>query len=272
MFQKVPMLNIQVDDVTMDDLLSGFWEGALLTVRVETIVRLQKDAELYRAARCFDVVACDSQLLLLAARAMGYSLTERVSGARFLSEYCLRNEDDPQTTIFLCGGTGGAADDARRRMNEQAGREMVVGAERLPGDLERRPEALDELVEKIDRSRARVLVMGSTDGRAEKLVVRCRPRLPHVKLLLPLGGSLEDELEACRGPGTKGARLERWGRRVRAPGRGWRRSLAHPAAALVRLALQAAGLYQNPFGHLDVPEIVMKRSRIAPAGRGPAES
>ena len=78
---KVRLLNVDIDDVTMQELVATFREGMLLTVHVDMIMKLQKDREFYQILPQFDVVTCDSQILFAAAKLLGTPLRERVSGS-----------------------------------------------------------------------------------------------------------------------------------------------------------------------------------------------
>src|SRR5512141_1586034 len=109
MADRVRLLNVEIDDITMDELLATFREGMLLTVHVDMIMKLQKDREFYELLPEFDVVTCDSQILFAAAKLLGTPLRERVSGSDFFPRFYTLHKDDPRLTIFLCGGGPGIA-------------------------------------------------------------------------------------------------------------------------------------------------------------------
>ena len=50
MNRKVRLLNVDVDDITMDELVENFREGVMLTLHVDSIMKLQKDRDFYRSA------------------------------------------------------------------------------------------------------------------------------------------------------------------------------------------------------------------------------
>src|SRR4051812_12045888 len=81
--QRVRLLNVDIDNITMNELLETFREGLLLTVHVDMIMKLQKDREFYELLPHFDVITCDSQILLAAAKLLATPLKERVSGSDF---------------------------------------------------------------------------------------------------------------------------------------------------------------------------------------------
>ncbi len=264
MRDRVRLLNVDVDDITMDELLDGFREGMLLTLHVDMIMKLQRDREFYELLPRFDVVTCDSEILFRAARLLGRPLRQRVSGSDFFPRFCERYRDDPGVTVFLCGGQPGVAERARRNVNARSGREMVVGADAPPFDFETRPGEIDRMIAAIDASRASVLVVGLGAGRQEKFVARHRHRLPHVRTFLPLGGTLDYEARTLSRPApwVTDAGLEWLYRLAREPRQRWRRYLVHQPPVLGLLARQWLGRYADPFAS---PE------RAAPAG-GPTAS
>lgn len=246
---KVKLLNVEVDDLTMQELVDGFKEGLLLTLHVDMIMKLQKDREFYELLPQFDVVTCDSQILTVAARLLGTPLRERVSGSDYFPRFYTRFKDDPSVTVFLCGGAPGVAEEAARKVNEKVGRQMIVGTDSPPFDYDRKPGEIDRIVAKIDASKASVLLVGLGAGRQEKFIVRNRSRLPHVKTYLPLGGTLDYEAQTLKRPPAwiTDAGFEWLYRLLREPRQRWRRYLVHQPPVLWLLLKQRLGLYRNPF-------------------------
>src|ERR1700742_85535 len=105
MSRKVRLLNADVDDITMDELVENFREGVMLTLHVDSIMKLQKDEDFYRLLPLFDVVTCDSQILVAAARMLGTPLKERVSGSDYFPRFYTRYKDVPSMRVFICGGS-----------------------------------------------------------------------------------------------------------------------------------------------------------------------
>jgi exopolysaccharide biosynthesis WecB/TagA/CpsF family protein len=247
--KKVRLLNVDIDDITLDELVATFREGMLLTVHVDMIMKLQKDREFYRILPHFNVVTCDSQILFAAAKLLGTPLRERVSGSDFFPSFYTKHKDDPRVTVFICGGKPGIADIARANINARVGRDMVVGTDSPPFDYDTRPGAIDEMIVKINESRASVLLLGLDAGRQEKFIVKYRHRMPHVRTVLPLGGTVDYEARTLRRPApwVTGAGLEWLYRLLSEPRQRWRRYLVHQPPALYQLWRQRLGLYRNPF-------------------------
>lgn len=249
MANKVRLLNVDVDDITMDELLEKFREGMLLTLHVDMIVKLQKDREFYEMLPQFDLITCDSQILFLAARAMGTPLRERVSGSDFFPRFYLKHREDPAVTLFICGAGPGVAEIARGKINAKVGREMVVGTDSPPFDYDRTPGVIDSMIEKINASRATALLVGLGAGRQEKFIVKYRDRMPQVRTFLPLGGTIDYEAQTLPRPSrwVTEAGLEWLYRLVSEPRQRWRRYLLHQPPVLYELTKQRMGLYRNPF-------------------------
>jgi N-acetylglucosaminyldiphosphoundecaprenol N-acetyl-beta-D-mannosaminyltransferase len=249
MRRRVRILNVDVDDVTMEELVDSFREGLVLTLHVDMIMKLQRDRGFYEILPHFDVVTCDSQILFAAAGFLGTPLRERVSGADFFPRFCSRHKHDPNVTIFICGGREGVAELAARRINLRTGREMVVGTYAPPLDYDRRPEELGRMIARINDSKASVLVAGLDAGRQEKFLVQHRKSLPHVKAFLPLGGTVDYEAGVLPRPApwVTNAGLEWLYRLGREPRQRWHRYLVRQPPVLLLLARQRLGFYRNPF-------------------------
>ena len=250
---RVQLLNVAVDDVTLEELLGSFREGMLLTLHVDMIMKLQQDREFYQLLPHFQVITCDSQILLAAAKALGTPLRQRVSGSDFFPRFYGKYKDDPTVTVFLCGGGSGIAERAAKNINAFVGREMVVGTDSPPFDYDVKPGEIDRMISRINESRASVLLVGLGAGRQEKFLVKYRDRLPHVRTFLPLGGTIDYEARTLERPApwVTDAGLEWLYRLVKEPRQRWHRYLVHQPPVLYHLARQRLGLYRNPFAACD---------------------
>ncbi len=249
MRDRIKLLNVEVDNITMDELLDSFKEGTLLTLHVDMIMKLQKDRQFYDILPRFDIVTCDSQILVVAARLLGTPFKERVSGSDFFPRYYMRHRSDPGVTVFICGGGPGVADVAGKNVNAKVGREMVVGTDSPPLDFDSRPGEVDRMVAKINESRATVLLVGLGAGRQEKFIVKNRERMPHVKTFLPLGGTIDYEAGKLERPPTwiTNGGLEWFYRLLSEPRQRWYRYLVHQPGVIHRLVQQRLGTYHDPF-------------------------
>ena len=249
MYRKVRLLNVDVDDLTMRELVETFRSGVMLTLHVDSIMKLQKDRDFYDLLGKFDVVTCDSQILVAAARLLGTPLKERVSGSDYLPLFYTRYKDDPSMTLFICGGAPGIAEIARTKINAKAGREMVVGTIAPSLGFERDPAEMKRIITSINESQATVLVVGLGGGRQEKWIFQNRALLPGIKLFLPLGGSIDYEAESLKRPPAwiTNSGLEWLYRVIREPRQRWRRYFVHQPPFLYLFMKQRLGIYKDPF-------------------------
>jgi exopolysaccharide biosynthesis WecB/TagA/CpsF family protein len=247
--QKVKLLNVEVDNITMDELVHSFKKGMLLTLHVDMIMKLQKDPDFYSIIPQFDVVTCDSHILYMAAKILGFPLKERVSGSDFFPLYYKHHKDNPSIKIFLCGAKPGVAEAAKKRINALVGREMIVGAYSPPFDFDKNPVELERMVNMINNSGATVLLVGLGAGRQEKFLVQYRKHLKNIHTFLPLGGTIDYEAGTLQRPPSMITNfgLEWLYRLTLEPKERWRRYLIHQPPVLWELAKQKLGLYKNPF-------------------------
>jgi N-acetylglucosaminyldiphosphoundecaprenol N-acetyl-beta-D-mannosaminyltransferase len=249
MRRRVRLLNVDVDDITMEELVENFREGVMLTLHVDSIMKLQSDQEFYALLPKFDVITCDSQILTVAARLLGTPVKERVSGSDYFPRFYTRYKDDPAVTVFICGGGPGVAEIARRKVNAKVGREMVVATNAPSRDYDQHLGEIEALIDEINESKATVLVIGLGGGRQEKFIFKYKDRLPHVRLFLPLGGTIDYEAESLRRPPAwiTNAGFEWLYRVLLEPRQRWRRYLVHQPPFLYLIGRQLLGRYKNPF-------------------------
>ena len=248
--RAVPMLNAHVHDVAMDDLVEQFREGLMLTLHVDMIMKLQQDREFYDILPEFDVITCDSQIMYFATKWLGTPVRERVSGSDYFPRFYTRYADDPEVTVFLCGGKPGIAEKARDNINAKVGRKMIVGVDAPAFDFETKPGEIDRMIEAINTSGATVCLVGLGGGRQEKFIVRYRDRMPGVKLWLPLGGTIDYESGTFDRPPTW---ITEWGfewlyRLIKEPRARFHRYVIHEPPFLWAVLKQKLGRYRDPFG------------------------
>ncbi len=247
---RVPILNAWVHDVTMDALVEGFDEGTMLTLHVDMMMKLQRDREFHAILDRFDVITCDSQVMVFALRFLGTPVSERVSGSDFFPRFYARHADDPAMTLFMLGGRPGIADAAARRINAKVGRAFVVATAAPPPDFDATPEGIEAVADAVNASGARAVLVGLGGGRQEKFIMRHRHRMPGVKLWLPLGGTIDYESGTFpRPPGwVTDAGLEWAYRLIRQPRARFRRYVIENPPFLWHVLRQRLGLYRDPLG------------------------
>lgn len=61
----IKILNVDVLDITRDELLSNIKQGVLITPNLDHLVKLQKNKEFYDLYQKAEWVTCDSKILML---------------------------------------------------------------------------------------------------------------------------------------------------------------------------------------------------------------
>ncbi len=248
--KRVPMLNAYVHDVAMDDLVREFTSGAMLTLHVDMIMKLQKDRDFYDILDKFDVITCDSQIMYFATRFLGMPVRERVSGSDYFPKFYMHHKDNPEITVFLCGGKPGVAELAAQNINRKVGRDMIVGTDAPAFDFETKPGEIDRMIDAINASGATVCLVGLAGGRQEKFIMAHRHRMPGVRLWLPLGGTIDYESGSFARPPkwvTEGG-FEWLYRLLKEPRARFHRYVIHEPPFLWAVLKQRLGLYRDPFG------------------------
>lgn len=246
---RVQMLNAYVHDVTMDEVVTNFTDGALLTLHVDMIMKLQQDRDFYQIIDRFDLITCDSQIMYFATKFLGTPVRERVSGSDYFPRFYLHHKDNPDITVFLMGGKPGIAERAAKNINAKVGREMIVGTDSPAFDFEEKPEEVDRMIAAVNESGATVCLVGLGGGRQEKFIMKYRDLMPDVRLWLPLGGTIDYESGTFDRPP---AWITEWGfewlyRLLKEPRARFHRYIVHEPPFLWAVLKQKLGVYRDPF-------------------------
>jgi exopolysaccharide biosynthesis WecB/TagA/CpsF family protein len=254
--RKIQLLNVSIDDLTMEELLARFDHGILCTIHSDMLMWFQKDPEFYEMSKHFDYITCDSQILAYATRFLGTPVKQRLSGSDFLPRFCEYHRNNFDITLFLLGGLGDVADRARERINRKVGRDIVVGSFSPPVGAETSAAACQEMVDMINASMASVLVLGMGTPKQERFLQRYRAELPQVRIFLPLGGALDYQAGVMRRPPAwiSNIGLEWAYRIVQEPRKRWKRYLVDDIPVIPLIFKQKMGLYRNPFAVSDSEE------------------
>lgn len=249
MKNRVKILNIEVDNVSRDELLQLFTSGFLVTPNVDHLIQLQKNRDFFDVYRQADFVTVDSQIVYWAAKFLGQPVKEKVSGSDFLPAYCNFHKNNPDIRIFLLGGRSGVARQAARNINAKAGRDIVTGAHSPSMNFTASTEECEEVIGLVNKSGANVLVVGLGAPKQEIWIAKYRGRMPGIHTFMALGATLDFEAgTVSRAPRWMSrCGLEWLYRLAKEPGRMWRRYLVRDMAFFYLLIKQRMGLYKPPF-------------------------
>lgn len=188
----MPLLDVCVDAVTTGGALEliGAYIAAggphhVITLDASMCVGARGDRELRAIVHAADLVTPDSSGILWAARRMGKSLPERVSGVEIV-ERLAELSATKGYSLYLLGAAPGVAEEAARRMCVSHPGCRVVGARHGYFSRDEEPDVM----EAIRAARPDVLCVALGIPRQEKWIAAWRDALG-VPVMIGVGGSLD---------------------------------------------------------------------------------
>ena len=252
-----PLLNVWADDLTMDELLARMASvgGVVFTVNPDHLYHLQYNPAFVQAYRSADIITVDSHYVRMALRLLGRPVANRLPGSDIVPAFSRRQAADPGTRFFLLGARPGVAQTALENMNAKAGRELVVGAHGPSMNFVNDAAEIDAVIETINASRATVLLVGLGAPKQEIWIANHRHRMPHVRVMMGVGATIDYEAGAVQ-------RAPVWLRRL---GLEWTyRVFTEPRRYLMRyvrssrfvwwMLMDRIGRYRDPF-HESAPSL-----------------
>ena len=245
---SVKILNIQIDNISAQELLDNLVQGVVLTPNVDHLMRLQYDLDFFRTYKLADYRICDSQILLYASRFLGTPLQEKISGSDFFPAFCKFHADNANMTIFLLGGLEGVPDKAAAAINQKIGREIVVDFYSPPFGFEFDEQECLAIVDRIRRSGATVLAVAVGAPKQEKWIYSYKHHLPTVKIFMAIGATVDFEAGVIpRAPSWMSSLGIEWLYRLMSePDRLWKRYFLDDLPFFYLLLKQRLSLYKNP--------------------------
>jgi N-acetylglucosaminyldiphosphoundecaprenol N-acetyl-beta-D-mannosaminyltransferase len=215
---RINILGIKIDDVTSEEALARIEQFVadgrphlVTTVNPEFIVAAQTDVAFAQILNQADLNLADGQGLLWAARLLGGSLRERVTGVDTLVKLAELSAKKGYA-IYLLGAAEGVAEAAAEVLRNRFPGLRVAGT--YAGSPA--PEEDEGIVERIRRADPQLLFVAYGAPRQEQWIVRNMRRL-QVPVSMGVGGAL-DFISG------KSSRAPAWVRRL---GLEWLHRLAH---------------------------------------------
>lgn len=190
---KIKILNIDVLNITLQQLLENLHEGVLITPNLDHLIKLQKDKDFYDCYQKAEWVVCDSNILRLFSKLFKNPFIEAIPGSSFFTSYYMYHKDDADCKIFLLGAKEGVAAKAKERINTKIGRKIVVGAYSPSFGFEKKEEECKEIVDVINKSGANVVLVGVGAPKQEKWIMKWKHLMPGVKVWMALGATIDFE-------------------------------------------------------------------------------
>lgn len=249
---KTRILNIEIDNLTTEELLESFDEGILVTPNIDHLIKLQKDEDFYECYQQASYTVCDSRIIFLLSKLLPrrFALREQITGSDFFPAFCDYHADSrDKTAVFLLGGTETSVQQAMERINQRCKRRIVVGGYSPPFGFEKDEAENDKIIKMIEESGANALAVGVGAPKQEKWICKYRHRLPGVRMFMAIGATIEFESGNLR-------RAPRWMSRfgvewvfrmLQEPNRLARRYLVEDSPFFLLLLKQGLGVYKNPW-------------------------
>ena len=250
---KVNILNVEMDNVSKEELLEQLKRGVLVTPNVDQMVKMQSDREYYEIVRKAEWVVCDSRILLLCSQMAGHPLIEAIPGSSFFPAFYEYHREDEQCRIFLLGAMDGVAQEAMERINEKTGRKMVVGAYSPSYGFEKKQDENEQIYGMINESGANVVLVGVGCPKQEKWIDAHKDKMPGVDIWMALGATIDFEAgNVKRAPKIfQMLYLEWFYRFLQEPKRMYKRYFVDDPKFFWFFAKQLLGLYKDPFDEMN---------------------
>ncbi|MFT5726123.1 MAG: N-acetylglucosaminyldiphosphoundecaprenol N-acetyl-beta-D-mannosaminyltransferase [Desulforhopalus sp.] len=191
---RYPILNIWTDAVTMVQALTRVDEFVVNGQRPHTVFAtnpeknfsVPKDPFLYDCFKNADLLLPDGIGMVLAARLLHGVEISRVPGCEFMQETCALAAEK-NYRIFIYGAKEEVSSEAARILTHRLPALQIAG--RCNGYWPE--EKMDELVDKINASKAEILFLALGSPRQEKWFAQYAEKLEHVKVCQGIGGTLD---------------------------------------------------------------------------------
>ena len=244
---RSPLLNVWVDNLTMQELLQEASSGVVFTLNPDHLFHLQRNAEFLAAYRKADFITSDSKYVYWALGWIGRRIKEKVSGSDIVPNFCRYHRDDPGMRIFLLGAAPGIAQKALERINTREGRPIVVGAHSPSMNFVNDAQEISDVIRIVNDSGATALIVGLGAPKQEIWIVRYRDAMPGVKVFMGVGATIDYEADAVvRAPRWMSRNGLEWLYRITTePKRYWRRYFRDLEFFWLVL-LDGVGLYRAP--------------------------
>ena len=246
---KIRILNIDVLNITRQQLLENLHEGVLITPNLDHLIKLQKDRDFYDCYKKAEWVVCDSNILRLFSKFLKKPFVEAIPGSSFFTSYYMYHKDDADCKIFLLGAKEGVAAKAMERINDKIGRQIVVGAYSPSFGFEKNEEECKEIVNIINKSGANVVLVGVGAPKQEKWIMKWKHLMPGVKVWMALGATIDFEAgNVKRAPKIYQKLAMEWLYRfTREPKRLFHRYFVDDMKFFWYFGKQLLGIYKDPF-------------------------
>ena len=249
---KVKILNVEMDNLTTEELLQRYHQGLLVTPNIDHLIKLQKDRDFYLCYQQAAYTVCDSRILYLLSRLLfpGNALRAQITGSDFFPAFCEYHSRIPSgAKVFLLGGTDESVQIAKDKINQKTNSQIVVGAYSPPFGFEKSEIETGKTIDLIRNSGANALAIGVGAPKQEKWICSHREKMPEITRYLAIGATIEFESgNLQRAPKWMTRMGLEWLFRLsQEPKRLAKRYLVEDMPVFFLLAKQRLGIYRDPW-------------------------
>jgi exopolysaccharide biosynthesis WecB/TagA/CpsF family protein len=187
-----------VDSLTVQEIVEELDEGTLFTLNPDHLYWLQRNGDFVAAYDKATLVSSDSKYVYWGLGFLGRAIRQKSSGSDIVPAFWRHHASNPAVRIFLLGARPGIAKIAQDRINQLAGRDIVVGAHGPSFNFVNDEQETAEAIAMINASGATCLIVGLGAPKQEIWIDRNRSRMPGVKVYMGVGATIDYEAEAVR--------------------------------------------------------------------------
>lgn len=249
MNNRINLLNIKIDNISLDDLLKNYKKGVIITPNLDHMMLLQNNEKLFNAYNNAEYVTVDSQILFLILKLLRKPVKEKISGSDFLPAYCNYHKDNTDIRIFLLGAAPGVAELAATNINKKIGRKIITGYHSPSMNFVNDDNECKDVIQMINDTDANVLVVGLGAPKQEIWIEQYKQNFTKVHSFMALGATIDFESGIKpRSPKWMSRFCLEWVYRLlQEPGRLWKRYLITDTQFLFLIIKDLLGLYKKPF-------------------------
>ncbi|MCC7205520.1 MAG: WecB/TagA/CpsF family glycosyltransferase [Phycisphaeraceae bacterium] len=152
--------------------------GWVVTHNLDHLHRLGADPAFDALCRTASLRVADGMPLIWASRLAGRPLPERVAGSNLISSLSAAAADHGRS-IFLLGGSPGAADQAADVLRRRHPSLRIAGCLCPPMGFERDPAQIDHIRQTIASCSPDIIFVALGAPKQEQLIAQLAPHLPH---------------------------------------------------------------------------------------------
>lgn len=187
---KEKILGFNVSTLNSENLIKNIFEDYnkqeqlfIVNINPEIVVKNYRNEELKQEFNNQKYQIPDGMGIVWASKKQNGNIKERVAGIDFMLKLC-EESIKHSSKIFLYGGKEGIASRAKRKLEKQYNGINIIGVN--DGYMEEK-----QVLENIKKLRPDILFVGLGSPKQEEFIIRNKEELKGVKIIMPIGGSLD---------------------------------------------------------------------------------